>query len=101
MKEKPATKLVYFHGLVTDNDGAKMSKSKGNVLNPDDLVKTYGIDRMRLAILESLNQSKTIRFDPENFRVIKLINKLHSLSKLTTTLESDEGVRIYYIEVEL
>jgi leucyl-tRNA synthetase len=36
------------HGLIMADDGTKMSKSKGNVINPDDLIKTYGADTLRL-----------------------------------------------------
>ncbi|MGH7249476.1 MAG: class I tRNA ligase family protein, partial [Minisyncoccia bacterium] len=36
------------HGLILDEKGEKMSKSRGNVVNPDDIVKTYGADTMRV-----------------------------------------------------
>lgn len=36
------------HGLILAEGGEKMSKSKGNVINPDDIVKRYGADTMRL-----------------------------------------------------
>lgn len=36
------------HGLIMADDGTKMSKSKGNVVNPDDIIKTYGADTLRL-----------------------------------------------------
>ncbi len=36
------------HGLILAEEGEKMSKSKGNVVNPDDLIKTYGADTLRL-----------------------------------------------------
>jgi valyl-tRNA synthetase len=43
-------KTVYLHGLVNDAHGKKMSKSKGNVLNPLDLTAKYGTDALRLAL---------------------------------------------------
>ncbi|MDL2216031.1 leucine--tRNA ligase, partial [Ruminococcaceae bacterium OttesenSCG-928-N02] len=36
------------HGMILGEDGVKMSKSRGNVVNPDDIVKQYGADTMRL-----------------------------------------------------
>ncbi len=45
--KEPFTKRVP-HGIVLGPDGEKMSKSRGNVVNPDDIVKTYGADTMRL-----------------------------------------------------
>ena len=43
-------KTVYLHGLVTDGTGKKMSKSKGNVINPLELSSKYGTDALRLAL---------------------------------------------------
>jgi valyl-tRNA synthetase len=46
-------KDVYLHGLVRDEKGQKMSKSKGNVVNPLDLVAKYGADALRMALVMS------------------------------------------------
>ncbi len=44
--EEPYKKF-FGHGLIT-KDGAKMSKSKGNVINPDEMIEKYGVDAVRL-----------------------------------------------------
>ena len=44
--EEPFKKRV-SHGMILGENGEKMSKSKGNVVNPDDMVKTYGADALR------------------------------------------------------
>ncbi len=44
---------VYFHGLIRDEQGRKMSKSVGNVINPIDLVEKYGSDALRMALVMS------------------------------------------------
>ncbi len=44
-------KTVYLHSMVTDSKGAKMSKSKGNVVNPLEIVDKYGADALRMALV--------------------------------------------------
>ena len=44
-------KTVYLHGLITDGTGKKMSKSKGNVINPLDMTAKFGTDALRLALI--------------------------------------------------
>src|SRR6185369_1561210 len=48
-------RTVHLTGLVRDAEGVKMSKTKGNVLDPEELVKEYGADALRftLAALDS------------------------------------------------
>ena len=41
-------KKLFNQGMITGKNGIKMSKSKGNVISPDDLVRDYGIDSLRL-----------------------------------------------------
>ena len=44
-------KEVYLHGLVLDEKGQKMSKSKGNVINPMDMLEKYGSDALRMGLI--------------------------------------------------
>ncbi|MBI2674198.1 MAG: valine--tRNA ligase [Candidatus Yanofskybacteria bacterium] len=44
-------KTVYLHGLVLDAKGRKMSKSKGNVINPLNLLEKYGTDALRMGLV--------------------------------------------------
>ncbi len=49
--DKVPFKTVYLHGLVLDAKGQKMSKSKGNVINPLDITGKYSTDALRLALV--------------------------------------------------
>ena len=50
---KSPFKSVYLHGLVRDEKGQKMSKSKGNAINPLELCAKYGTDSLRMALVMS------------------------------------------------
>ena len=56
---------VYIHGLVRDERGQKMSKSKGNILDPVDLIEAYGCDALRFAIAAAVAQGRDLRL-PES-----------------------------------
>lgn len=47
----PPFKTVYLHGLVRDQNRQKMSKSKGNVVNPLEVITKYGADALRMALV--------------------------------------------------
>jgi valyl-tRNA synthetase len=52
---------VYIHALVRDEKGAKMSKSKGNVMDPLDLVEQYGADALRMTLAAMAAQGRDIK----------------------------------------
>ena len=55
-------KHVYLHGMVNDEHNKKMSKSKGNVINPMDIVTEYGSDALRLGIVASRSAAQSQAF---------------------------------------
>ncbi len=57
-------KDVYIHGLVRDERGSKMSKTKGNVIDPLELIDDFGTDALRLALLASTAQGRDVKFGP-------------------------------------
>ncbi len=85
-------KEVYLHGLVLDEHGKKMSKSKGNVINPMDLVAKYGSDAFRLGILRGRSAGMNQAFS-ENSVISgrNLCNKLWNISRLIQSLVDEEG----------
>ncbi len=75
-------KHVYLHGLVLDEKGQKMSKSKGNVINPMESIAEYGSDALRLGILASRSAGQN-----QAFSIAKVVagrnfaNKLWNISR--------------------
>ncbi|HET6519032.1 MAG TPA: class I tRNA ligase family protein, partial [Geminicoccaceae bacterium] len=53
---------VCIHGLVRDEAGQKMSKTRGNVIDPLGLIDAYGADALRFAILASTAQGRDVKF---------------------------------------
>ncbi|GAI41263.1 unnamed protein product [marine sediment metagenome] len=43
-------RTVYLHGLIRDEHGEKMSKLRGNVINPTEAINEYGVDALRFAL---------------------------------------------------
>ncbi|MDQ6702944.1 MAG: valine--tRNA ligase, partial [Pseudomonadota bacterium] len=56
---------VYIHALVRDEKGAKMSKSKGNVVDPLHLIKTYGADALRFTLAAMAAQGRDIKLSAQ------------------------------------
>ena len=54
-------RTVYIHGLVRDERGQKMSKSKGNVIDPLDLINTYGTDALRFTVCALTGPGRDIK----------------------------------------
>ena len=65
MKEVPFHD-VYIHRLVRDASGAKMSKSKGNVVDPLGVIDQYGADALRFTLARGAAQGHDIRLGPQD-----------------------------------
>jgi valyl-tRNA synthetase len=63
MDEEPFH-TVYVHALVRDKNGAKMSKSKGNVIDPLELIDEYGADALRFTLTIMAAQGRDVKLDP-------------------------------------
>lgn len=60
--KKPPFKTVFLHGLVRDKKGQKMSKSKGNVIDPMMMVEKYGADALRAALIFGIKEGNDVPF---------------------------------------
>ena len=65
MKEAPFS-TVYIHRLVRDEKGAKMSKSKGNVIDPLGVIDEYGADALRFALARGAAQGHDIKLSSQH-----------------------------------
>jgi valyl-tRNA synthetase len=83
-------KTVYLHGLVRDKDRQKMSKSKGNVIDPLGVIDTYGTDALRFALIFSTAAGNDIPLSEDKIKGMKHFgNKLWNISRFViTNLES-------------
>ena len=64
MGEKPFSD-VYIHATVLDKKGRRMSKSKGNGIDPVDMIEKYGADALRFSLLRLASKGQDIRFSEE------------------------------------
>ena len=55
---------IYIHALVRDKNGQKMSKSKGNVIDPLELIDEYGADALRFTLAIMAAQGRDVKLDP-------------------------------------
>ncbi|MBQ0055483.1 MAG: valine--tRNA ligase [Synergistaceae bacterium] len=73
---------IYIHALVRDEKGQKMSKSKGNVIDPLVIVKDYGADALRLTMAALTVQGRDIFLSTERIATYRLfLNKLWNASR--------------------
>lgn len=73
---------VYLHGLVRDKDGQKMSKSKGNGIDPIEVIDQYGADAVRLSLMIGTSPGNDSRlFDEKIAGYRNFVNKLWNIAR--------------------
>ncbi len=88
---------VYLHGLIRDGSGAKMSKTRGNTLDPLDLVEKYGTDALRFALTTGTAPGNDLRFTENRLEAGRnYANKIWNasrfvISQLESGIASDVG----------
>jgi valyl-tRNA synthetase len=76
-------KNIYFTGLIRDEHGQKMSKSKGNGVEPKDIIGKYGVDALRMAMILGATPGNDIAFAERKVDgYSKFVNKLWNAAKL-------------------
>ena len=75
-------KVIYLHGLVRAADGSKMSKTKGNVIDPLDTVSVYGADSLRYSLVTGVTPGQDIPLNMDKIAANKAFaNKLWNCCK--------------------
>ena len=85
---------VYLHGLIRDGSGAKMSKTRGNTMDPLDLVEKYGTDALRFALTTGTAPGNDLRFTENRLEAGRnYANKIWNASRFVmSALEGKSGL---------
>jgi len=77
---------IYLHGLMRDEDGLKMSKSKGNVADPLDVVSQYGSDALRFTIITGSSPGEDMKLYEEKLESSRnFANKMWQMARFITS----------------
>ncbi len=84
---------VYLHGLVLDEQGQKMSKSKGNGLDPVAMIELYGADAVRLSLLMGVTPGNDCRLGTSKIASCRnLVNKLWNIGRYILSIMPNKAV---------
>ena len=84
---------VYFHGLVRDEKGKKMSKSLGNIIDPLDMIGKYGADAARMSLIIGAAAGADVKLSENKVKGYKHFgNKLWNITRFV--LSNTEGVEL-------
>lgn len=89
-------KNIYIHGTITDANGQKMSKSKGNVIDPLDFIEKYGADALRMGIMVGGNTSakmtSLVEGKVKGYR--NFANKLWNMTRFMEMIRTEDNLEI-------
>tara|TARA_Y100000590_G_scaffold463541_1_gene630560 strand:- start:8 stop:2647 length:2640 start_codon:yes stop_codon:yes gene_type:complete len=83
IKKEPFSK-VYVHALVRDEKGQKMSKSKGNVIDPLDIINKYGADSLRFTLISMASPGRDVKLSEDRVKGYRnFLNKMWNANKFS------------------
>lgn len=95
---KPPFKMVFLHGMVRDSKGQKMSKSKGNVIDPLIMVDKYGADALRAALIFGTKEGGDVALSEDKVRGMRnFANKIWNMGRfifMNIQNNQDKGVAV-------
>jgi valyl-tRNA synthetase len=87
---KEPFKDIYVHALVRDEKGQKMSKSKGNVIDPLDLIEKYSADALRFTLLSMASPGTDVKLSEDRVKGYRnFLNKLWNANNFLITNKCD------------
>jgi methionyl-tRNA synthetase len=93
----PNSHQIVINGHITGEGGIRMSKTLGNVVDPRDIVREYGVDALRYFLLKEVSSFEDSPFTMERFRDAYnsgLVNGLGNLTSRILTMSSNYGVTL-------
>ncbi len=91
-------KTTYLHGMVRDMKGQKMSKSKDNGIDPNDMIHKYGADAVRMSLIIGTGPGNDIKLGEDKIRAYKkFANKIWNATRFV--LERTEGTTLDNLEL--
>jgi len=83
IKKEPFSK-IYVHALVRDERGQKMSKSKGNVIDPLDIINKYGADSLRFTLISMAAPGRDVKLSEDRVKGYRnFLNKIWNAGKFS------------------
>ncbi len=94
-------KAIHLHSRVVDAHGQKMSKSRGNVVNPIEMVDRYGADALRMALIYGAGPGSDIALSEDKIRGMRnFSNKLWNMGRfLVMNMENTKDVPFYNVDI--
>lgn len=88
-------KDVYLHGIVRALDGKKMSKSLGNIINPDEYIEQYGVDALRMGLISGTANGKDFNFPKDRVIAFKHFgNKIWNMARFSLMMLDQEKLEL-------
>lgn len=97
LKDQVPFEKVYLHGMVNDAKGQKMSKSKGNVISPIDLIEKYSADALRMGLVVGNTPGTDLSLSDDKIKGYRNFgNKLWNITRFILTAKDELKTEIDY-----
>jgi len=101
IKKVPFSK-VYVHALVRDEKGQKMSKSKGNVIDPLDIINKYGADSLRFTLISMAAPGRDVKLSEDRVKGYRnFLNKIWNANKFSKLNECKLSKKVNLKKISL